>query len=305
MTDADRDGVYEFTTDDIPAGNWEFKVAHGQSLGRELRRSTASVTGANIPLTVAAGQVVTFKYTLSTHRVDGHVRATRTLTPPTASADAEPGGARLDRRLRRAGHGHAVRRRTSPRGPSRSSTASTVARGRPYTAPFQVTAAGSHTVEYRATDAAGNVSAVASKTFTITARSRHAEQPIVGNVPATLSVTLGASPSFGTFEPNVAPRLPGLDDRDGDQHGRRRDAQRGRPQRHQHGQAGQRQLRPGAAAAGPGGRAAPSRRSAARASPTPLAHVRRAGQRHERADRAQAVDRRAPTVSGPGPTPRR
>ena len=84
MKDPDRDGVYEFTTDDIPAGNWEFKVAHDRSWGENYGANGVR-DGANIPLTVAAGQVVTFKYTLATHLV-AVTFANSDMTPPTATA---------------------------------------------------------------------------------------------------------------------------------------------------------------------------------------------------------------------------
>ena len=51
----------------------------------------------------------------------------------------------------------------------------------------------------------------------------------MGNVPATLSVTLGTSTVVRHLRAQRRPRLPGRDDRDGHQHGRRRDAERGRP----------------------------------------------------------------------------
>ena len=38
LQDPDGDGTYTWSTDQIPAGSYEFKVAHGLSLGRELRR---------------------------------------------------------------------------------------------------------------------------------------------------------------------------------------------------------------------------------------------------------------------------
>ena len=67
-----------------------------------------------------------------------------------------------------------------------------------------MTGDGSHTVEYRAKDAAGNVSEVGSKTFTITTRATNHEHEIVGDVPATLAVALGGRTSLGTFQPGLA-----------------------------------------------------------------------------------------------------
>jgi hypothetical protein len=71
-----------------------------------------------------------------------------------------------------------------------------------YSQAFAVVSDGVHTVDYRATDAAGNHSAVGSKTFTIDKPSE-VSAPITGTVPATLSITLGAPPSFGTFAVGV------------------------------------------------------------------------------------------------------
>ena len=159
-----------------------------------------------------------------------------------------------------------------------------------YTAPFQVDGAGSHTVEYRATDAAGNVSAVASKTFTITARS-DSEQPIVGNVPATLSVTLGTPPSFGTFVPNVgrdylASTVATVTSTAGDATlsvADRSATNTGKLVNGSYALAQPLQIRAG------DGRLRAARRQR---EPDAAGAVRRAGQRHERADRAQADDRR-------------
>jgi hypothetical protein len=200
MADPDYDGVYEFTTDDIPAGNWEFKVAHNRSWGENYGADGVR-DGANIPLAVTAGQVVTFKYTLATHRV-AVTFASADTTAPTASATLNPaepdwtGGYRGPVTVTLSGVDESPGAVTlSYRVDGGAWTA--------YSAPFQVDGAGAHIVDFRATDAAGNVSPVASKTFTISARSE-TDDPIVGNVPATLAVTLGSSPTFGNFIPNVA-----------------------------------------------------------------------------------------------------
>ncbi|MDA0136353.1 family 16 glycoside hydrolase [Solirubrobacter deserti] len=74
----------------------------------------------------------------------------------------------------------------------------------PYTAPVTVSAVGAHTVEYRATDATGNVSAVGSKSFTITQVVKtDTEHDIVGSVAPALAVTLGAPSPLGEFLPGV------------------------------------------------------------------------------------------------------
>ena len=63
MQDIDGDGVYEFATDQIPAGGYEFKVALDEAWD-------TSYPGGNVPFTVAAdGDVVTFTYNSSTNEV--------------------------------------------------------------------------------------------------------------------------------------------------------------------------------------------------------------------------------------------
>ena len=65
-----------------------------------------------------------------------------------------------------------------------------------------ITPDGVHVFEYRATDAAGNRTAVGSKTLTIDKPSEVPGGPI-GSVPPTLSLTLGAPATFGTFRPGT------------------------------------------------------------------------------------------------------
>jgi hypothetical protein len=71
-----------------------------------------------------------------------------------------------------------------------------------YSAPVTIAPDGVHVFEYRATDAAGNRSAVGSKTLTIDKPSEVPGGPI-GTVPPTLSLTLGAPATFGAFQPGV------------------------------------------------------------------------------------------------------
>ena len=68
-----------------------------------------------------------------------------------------------------------------------------------YTAPVEVTAAGAHTVRYRATDVAGNVSEIQQATFTT-----GTGVTIKGTVPSTLALTFGEPAGFGVFTPGVA-----------------------------------------------------------------------------------------------------
>jgi hypothetical protein len=72
-----------------------------------------------------------------------------------------------------------------------------------YSAAFTVSGAGAHTVSYRATDAAGNVSEIGSETFTITATTSQTDQDVVGDVPQVLAISLGGQTSLGTFVPGV------------------------------------------------------------------------------------------------------
>jgi hypothetical protein len=71
-----------------------------------------------------------------------------------------------------------------------------------YTAEVTVSAAGTHTLEYRGTNAAGTT-AVASRAFTIGAVT-DTPGTIGGSVPATLALTLGAPATFGAFTPGLA-----------------------------------------------------------------------------------------------------
>lgn len=66
MADGDRDGVYEFTTADLPTGAYEVKVAHG--LGWAENYGADGVRdGANISFSATEGKVTSFRYTLATH----------------------------------------------------------------------------------------------------------------------------------------------------------------------------------------------------------------------------------------------
>ncbi|MDA0180072.1 ThuA domain-containing protein [Solirubrobacter phytolaccae] len=76
-----------------------------------------------------------------------------------------------------------------------------------YAEPVVVSAVGAHTVEHRATDKAGNVSAVGSVAFTIapptTGESVQANTDLTGSVPGVLALALTTPPTFGTFTPGV------------------------------------------------------------------------------------------------------
>ena len=66
MFDRDGDGVFQFTTDDLPTGSYEVKVAHNRSWTENYGVGGAP-GGANITFSASAGKVVTFRYTLETH----------------------------------------------------------------------------------------------------------------------------------------------------------------------------------------------------------------------------------------------
>ena len=287
MTDADRDGVYEFSTNKIPAGAHEFKVAHGKSWGENYGVDGVR-DGANIPLTVAAGKIVTFKYTLSTHRVEVTF-ANADVTAPTASVALNPSAPDWTGGVRRAGHGDAVRpgRDAGPghaRVPPRrrcvdgllgaaGGVLAGLAHGRVPRQGRRGQRLGGRVEDVRDHDQDADRPRARGR------RARDAGGPaqradLARHVPA-----------------GRGPRLHGDRDRDGHQHRRRRRAHRRGRERDQHGQARQRHLRPGAAAPDPRGhrRVRPDR---GQREPDGADRVQRAGQRRQRAARVQAVDRR-------------
>jgi pullulanase-type alpha-1,6-glucosidase len=73
LQDPDGDGTYAWSTTQLPAGVYEFKVAHGLSWDENYGAGGAP-NGANVVLTVPAdGLVVTISYTLSTHEISTSV----------------------------------------------------------------------------------------------------------------------------------------------------------------------------------------------------------------------------------------
>ncbi len=67
LQDPDGDGTYTWSSDQIPAGTYEFKVAHGLSW-TESYGAGGAAGGSNMPLTVPSdGTVVTISYTIGTH----------------------------------------------------------------------------------------------------------------------------------------------------------------------------------------------------------------------------------------------
>ena len=66
MADADADGTYEFTTEKIPAGTYEFKVSHNFGWDENYGVDGAA-GGANYSLSVTEGKPVSFSYDSKTH----------------------------------------------------------------------------------------------------------------------------------------------------------------------------------------------------------------------------------------------
>ena len=79
--DDDEDGVYEYTTDALPAGPYEGKLVHDLSWDE----SYGGPGGGNVPFTVAAGDTIRFCYVLSTHEVQ-----IGTAACPEGDAPVEP-----------------------------------------------------------------------------------------------------------------------------------------------------------------------------------------------------------------------
>jgi pullulanase-type alpha-1,6-glucosidase len=79
LQDPDGDGVFSFTTTDLPAGSYEVKAAHGLSWDENYGEGGAP-GGANIPFTVPAdGEAMTFTYVLATHVL---TVTSSTIAPP-------------------------------------------------------------------------------------------------------------------------------------------------------------------------------------------------------------------------------
>ena len=73
MQDPDGDGTYTWSTNQIPAGSYEFKIAHGLSWNENYGDGGAA-GGSNISLSVPSdGVVVTLSYVLATHQVSAKV----------------------------------------------------------------------------------------------------------------------------------------------------------------------------------------------------------------------------------------
>ena len=85
LQDPDGDGTYTWSSTQIPAGNYEFKVAHGLSFDESYG---VDGTDANVPLSVPAdGIVVTISYDPVTHEI-GTSTATPGVAPDLKAAKA-------------------------------------------------------------------------------------------------------------------------------------------------------------------------------------------------------------------------
>ncbi|WP_322513253.1 alpha-amylase family glycosyl hydrolase [Chloroflexus sp.] len=71
MSDVDGDGIFTFTTDAIPPGNYEFKIATNESWSNP----NYGAFGNNVPFTVAGPATVTFSFNTATTYVGVEVRS--------------------------------------------------------------------------------------------------------------------------------------------------------------------------------------------------------------------------------------
>lgn len=78
MFDQNGDGVFQFTTDDLPTDTYEVKVAHNRSWDENYGAGGAP-GGANISFSASAGKVTTFRYDIETH-----VLTVKSADPPLA-----------------------------------------------------------------------------------------------------------------------------------------------------------------------------------------------------------------------------
>ncbi|KRB36732.1 pullulanase-type alpha-1,6-glucosidase [Microbacterium sp. Root180] len=66
MFDQNGDGVFQYTTDDLPTGSYDVKVAHDLSWDENYGAGGVS-NGPNISFSASLGKVVTFRYNIETH----------------------------------------------------------------------------------------------------------------------------------------------------------------------------------------------------------------------------------------------
>lgn len=77
MQDADGDGIYTFSTEDLPRGSYEVKVAHGGSWAENYGVDGVP-DGANHTFSTQNGEIVTFEYDPATHQLT--IEASDSLT---------------------------------------------------------------------------------------------------------------------------------------------------------------------------------------------------------------------------------
>ncbi|WP_404429318.1 pullulanase-type alpha-1,6-glucosidase [Microbacterium lacus] len=78
MFDRNGDGIFQFTTDDLPTGSYEVKVAHDLSWD-ENYGADGVPNGGNISFSASEGEVVAFLYDL-----ESHVLTVQSANPPLA-----------------------------------------------------------------------------------------------------------------------------------------------------------------------------------------------------------------------------
>jgi hypothetical protein len=66
LQDPNGDGIYLFTTERLPAGSYEVKVAHDRSWDENYGAGGVP-NGPNIPFDVGEGETVVFRYDIATH----------------------------------------------------------------------------------------------------------------------------------------------------------------------------------------------------------------------------------------------
>ena len=91
LQDVDGDGLYEFSTFLVPAGDYEFKVAINQSWDPENYGLGGESYGANIPFSVpATGHLVTITYEAETHMIEVMISEEPVATPEDIAATLTP-----------------------------------------------------------------------------------------------------------------------------------------------------------------------------------------------------------------------
>ncbi|WP_461475143.1 pullulanase-type alpha-1,6-glucosidase [Microbacterium sp. HJ5] len=78
MFDRNKDGIFQYTTDDLPTGSYDVKVAHDLTWD-ENYGADGNPGGANITFSATLGKVTTFRYNLKTH-----VLTVKSSDPPLA-----------------------------------------------------------------------------------------------------------------------------------------------------------------------------------------------------------------------------